>query len=247
MMLAHGVVALSPGTLLGSVSTRSASPRLRVRPKMVEVVADQEACVQRMWQGGGLTEGKVVPTTVSSWYDSGIRLAPLSDVESEYDDDAAQTEAAQSDRATRNAVEPAAPTATAMATGAEAYVPMSMESLREAEGRESGIFALALVVGYLVLGVGVYSTATDWSVLQSLYYVVVTLTSVGYGDLTVDTDAMRLFTCGYILIGVGVLGTALGEVISSLLNTDSTPAGGRRQPPDFALCPGPKVPLHTFT
>lgn len=192
---------------------------------MVEVVADQEACVQRMWQGGGLTEGKVVPTTVSSWYDSGIRLAPLSDVESEYDDDAAQTEAAQSDRATRNAVEPAAPTATAMATGAESYVPMSMESLREAEGRESGIFALTLVVGYIVLGVGVYSTATDWSVLQSLYYVVVTLTSVGYGDLTVDTDAMRLFTCGYILIGVGVLGTALGEVISSLLNTDSTPAG----------------------
>ena len=80
---------------------------------MVEVVADQEAFVQQMWQGGGLTEGKVVPTTVSSWYDSGVRLAPLSDVESEYDDDAAQTEAAQSDRATRTAVEPAAPTATA--------------------------------------------------------------------------------------------------------------------------------------
>ena len=82
--------------------------------------------------------------------------------------------------------------------------------------------------------------------VEALYCSVVTVTTVGYGDLTVDTDAMRLFTCGYILVGVGVLGTALGEVISSLLNTDSTPAGGRRQPPDFALCPGPKVPLHTF-
>lgn len=87
------------------------------------------------------------------------------------------------------------------------------------------LVALGLVFGYLALGVAVYSQYTSWSVLECLSFVVVTLSSVGFGDLTPQTDVMRLFTCAYILVGVGILGTALGEVVSSLLDTDGSTAG----------------------
>ena len=74
-------------------------------------------------------------------------------------------------------------------------------------------------VGYVVIGVSFYTLSTDWTVLESLYFVIVTLTSVGYGDLTPVSAQVKLFTCAYILLGVGILGTALGEVVSSLKAT----------------------------
>ena len=57
--------------------------------------------------------------------------------------------------------------------------------------------------------------------LECIYFVVVTLSSVGFGDLTPQTDAMRLFTGAYILVGVGILGTALQLVESGLASAAS--------------------------
>merc|ERR1719440_630059 len=97
-----------------------------------------------------------------------------------------------------------------------------MESLQDSQ---PATIALALVFGYVTAGVLFYWQVTDWSLLQSVYFVIVTLTSVGYGDLAPVGEGVRLFTAAYILFGVGILGTALGEVVSSLLNVDATPAG----------------------
>lgn len=102
------------------------------------------------------------------------------------------------------------------------YVPVTMESLQTTE---PATIALGLIFGYVTLGVSFYSYVTEWSPLEAFYFVVVTLTSVGYGDLVPAGDDVRLFTAFYILLGVGILGTALGEVVSSLLNVDATPAG----------------------
>ena len=66
---------------------------------------------------------------------------------------------------------------------------------------------------------------TGWDLVESLYFVIITLTSVGYGDYVPEGEALRLFTSAYIVLGVGILGTALGEVVSSLLSVDATPVG----------------------
>ena len=66
--------------------------------------------------------------------------------------------------------------------------------------------ALPVVVGVLLVsGTIFYWAAEDWSLVQSLYFSVVTLTTVGYGDLTPTSDYARIFTIIYIFIGVGVL------------------------------------------
>ena len=51
----------------------------------------------------------------------------------------------------------------------------------------------------------------DWSWVDSLYFSVVAVTTVGFGDLVPTTDAAKLFTVGYIITGIGILGLFLNE------------------------------------
>lgn len=64
-----------------------------------------------------------------------------------------------------------------------------------------------IAVGLSVLGIGVvfYHYIEDLSWLDSLYFCVVTLTTIGYGDIVPKTDAGKLFTVFYVLIGIGIL------------------------------------------
>jgi voltage-gated potassium channel len=65
--------------------------------------------------------------------------------------------------------------------------------------------ALPLMVGLLLLtGTIFYWTAEDWTLIQALSFSVVTLTTVGYGDLTPTSDYSRIFTIIYIFLGLGV-------------------------------------------
>ena len=66
----------------------------------------------------------------------------------------------------------------------------------------------ALVTGaVVVIGTGTlfYSRMEGWSLVDSLYFTVMTLTTVGYGDLSPTTPASRLFTVMFVLIGIGIL------------------------------------------
>ena len=44
-----------------------------------------------------------------------------------------------------------------------------------------------------------------WSLLDAVYFCVVTLATVGYGDLHPTTPLGRAFTILYIVVGVGIL------------------------------------------
>ena len=73
--------------------------------------------------------------------------------------------------------------------------------------------ALPVIVGILLLtGTIFYWGAEDWSPIEALYFSVVTLTTVGYGDLTPTSDFSRIFTIIYIFIGLGVLVAFLSSV-----------------------------------
>ncbi len=73
---------------------------------------------------------------------------------------------------------------------------------------------IALVV-VLVLGIGTvfyhYVEALKW--LDSIYFCVVTLATVGYGDITPKTDAGKVFTIFYILFGVAIIAASLSYLL----------------------------------
>jgi voltage-gated potassium channel len=54
-------------------------------------------------------------------------------------------------------------------------------------------------------GTGFYSTVEGFRVVDALYFSVMTLTTVGYGDLAPQTDLGKLFTVVYALVGIGIL------------------------------------------
>jgi hypothetical protein len=64
-------------------------------------------------------------------------------------------------------------------------------------------------IGLLVVGTVVYRLLEDWSWVDSLYFSVVAVTTVGFGDLAPSTDVSKLFTVVYIFSGITIVTTFL--------------------------------------
>jgi voltage-gated potassium channel Kch len=66
---------------------------------------------------------------------------------------------------------------------------------------------LGLTVVVLVTGTVVYHFVEKLSYIDAYYFSVVTLATVGYGDITPHTTFGKIFTTFYILTGVGIITT----------------------------------------
>ena len=49
-----------------------------------------------------------------------------------------------------------------------------------------------------------YSQVENWRYLDSIYFTVVTLTTIGYGDFAPQTDIGKVFTIFFSLAGIGL-------------------------------------------
>ena len=50
-----------------------------------------------------------------------------------------------------------------------------------------------------------YHFIENWNWIDSIYFSVITLTTVGYGDFSPQTDLGKVFTIFYIIIGIGLM------------------------------------------
>lgn len=70
-------------------------------------------------------------------------------------------------------------------------------------------FRLVALVALIVLvsGAVFYHYVEDLGWIDAFYFCTITLTTVGYGDITPHTDIGKIFTIFYVLVGIGILAT----------------------------------------
>ena len=102
-------------------------------------------------------------------------------------------------------------------------------SLRDPEFR--GLFVLVIVT--LAAGTLFYWQIEGWSPLIAFYFCAITLTTVGYGDLSPQTAAGKLFTVFYLFTGIGLIVAFLNAVARTAVEQRDEGRGllGRRKRP----------------
>ena len=63
---------------------------------------------------------------------------------------------------------------------------------------------LLWMISLFVIGTVFYHLVEGWSWLDSFYFCVITLSTVGYGDLDPTTSTSKIFTVIYIFIGLSI-------------------------------------------
>ena len=88
------------------------------------------------------------------------------------------------------------------------------------DGRVKGL--LAFTTGMILWASVFYRYVEGWSWLDSIYFSVVTISTVGFGDFSPDTAAGKIFTMFYIIVGLGIFVTAATTVADTILSQDDT-------------------------
>lgn len=70
--------------------------------------------------------------------------------------------------------------------------------------KKSVMFIIILFLLAIVFGTYAYHYVEGWNLLDSFYFVIITITTIGYGDFTPVTEAGKLFTIFYSFVGVSI-------------------------------------------
>jgi voltage-gated potassium channel len=96
-------------------------------------------------------------------------------------------------------------------------------------GRHFGLrVAILAVVVAITFGAIVFHALEGWSILDSLYVTVQTVTTVGFGDITPRTLYGRAFATVFMLIGVGVVLYALTSTVQTIVQSQLVATFGLR-------------------
>lgn len=76
-----------------------------------------------------------------------------------------------------------------------------------------------LVVTLILIATIFYWMVEGWTLLDAAYFSVVTLATVGYGDITPQTAIGKVFTMGYIFSGIGIFVAAVTALAQATLRT----------------------------
>ena len=64
---------------------------------------------------------------------------------------------------------------------------------------------LVLALFMLIVGTSFYHFVEKWTVLDSLYFSVITLTTIGFGDSVPSSSVSKIFTMVYVFVGIGII------------------------------------------
>lgn len=84
---------------------------------------------------------------------------------------------------------------------------------------------LFLAIALLLSGTLFYRSVEGWSWVDSLYFSATTISTVGLGDLSPQTNLGKIFTVLYIFVGVGVFVALFAQFARALLKVQEDQDG----------------------
>ena len=121
----------------------------------------------------------------------------------------------------------------------EAWV---LTSALRASGRKIGVFIFAVLVIVVICGSAMYVLEGEKSgfndIPTSIYWAIVTLTTVGYGDISPHTPLGKVLASFLMIMGYGIIAVPTG-IVSVELSQSTNKAAGRR------VCAGCGLTGHT--
>jgi len=88
---------------------------------------------------------------------------------------------------------------------------------------------IGLLAGILCFGTVGYMVIEKWNVLDALYMTVITITTVGFGEIRPISEPGRIFTIVLIFFGIGIVAYILGLVAQTMVVFQMTKILGRRK------------------
>ena len=92
---------------------------------------------------------------------------------------------------------------------------------------KTGIYALLIIVFILLYGIVGSTYIMGLDIYDSIYYTIITLATVGYGDIIPITPLQKIFSVTLALAGVGILAYILTFIISSVTQNLQDMRSGR--------------------
>lgn len=84
-----------------------------------------------------------------------------------------------------------------------------------------GVVQIALAL--ILIATVFYRIVEGWSLLDSFYFSVVTIATVGYGDLSPETASGKIFTVLFIFSGIGIFVAAVSAIAQATLREENPP------------------------
>ena len=78
--------------------------------------------------------------------------------------------------------------------------------------------AAAFLAAMIASGTVIFTLVEEWSPLDSLYFSVITASTVGYGDFAPETDIGKIYAILYVLVTTGLLLLVLSRVATEMIS-----------------------------
>ena len=90
--------------------------------------------------------------------------------------------------------------------------------------------AIAILLVFLLLGGSVFfHEVQGWPLLDSLYFCVMTISTIGYGDLAPTMTISKIFTMAYAVLGIGLFATFVGKLVTLRMDQRESRKAKRRE------------------
>ena len=96
-------------------------------------------------------------------------------------------------------------------------------------GQGRAVKALGILVIILMIGTVGYRQLEEWSLLDSLYMTVISITTVGFSEVGEVSDEGRVFTIFIIFSGIGIIAYILGMIAQAMVELQVRSIIGRKK------------------